>query len=80
MTSRSSFTCHYEPVNEPVNERQLSIISLIKNNNSISINELADQCKAGRETIKRDLKKLKEMKLVKRVGSDKAGFWEIIKK
>ncbi len=69
-----------EPVSEPVNKRQQAIIGLIQNNNSISINELAESCKAGRETRKRELKKLKELKLLQRVGSDKAGYWEIIQK
>jgi len=69
-----------EPVNEPVSERQLNVISLIRNNKSISINELAEKCNVGRETIKRDLKQLRKLNLLKRVGSDKAGYWEIIQK
>ncbi len=79
---------HYEPVSEPVSEpvgepvskRQLDVIGFIRNNKSISINELAEKCNVGRETIKRDLKKLKELNLLKRVGSDKSGFWKIINK
>ena len=71
---------YYEPLSEPLSSRQLSIIGLIKNNNFISINDLAQSCKVGRETIKRELKKLKEINLIKRVGSDKAGHWEIINK
>jgi predicted HTH transcriptional regulator len=69
---------HYEPVREPVNEKQLNLIDLIRNNKSISINELAEKCNVGRETIKRDLKQLRKLNLLKRVESDKTGFWEII--
>jgi len=67
-----------EPVNEPVNDRQKEIISLIHQNNSISINELSKICKVGRETIKRDLNKLKNMNLIQRIGPDKGGYWQII--
>jgi ATP-dependent DNA helicase RecG len=67
-----------ELVNEPVNERQEVILSLIKKNKNISINELSTLCKVGRETIKRDLNKLKQINLVERIGSDKSGFWKVI--
>lgn len=67
-----------EPVNEPVNNRQKEILKLIKHNKYVSIVELSKEKKVGRETIKRDLKRLKELKLIKRVGGDKTGFWEII--
>ena len=67
-----------EPVNEPVNDRQKEIISLIHQNHSISINELSKICKVGRETIKRDLNKLKQMNLIQRIGPDKGGYWQIV--
>jgi ATP-dependent DNA helicase RecG len=67
-----------EPANEPVNDRQKEIISLIHQNHSISINELSKICKVGRETIKRDLNKLKQMNLIQRIGSDKGGYWQIV--
>lgn len=69
-----------EPVNEPVNDRLKEIISLIQQNNSISINELSKICKVGRETIKRDINKLKNMNLIQRIGPDKGGYWEVLNK
>ena len=67
-----------EPVNEPVNERQKKITSLISQDKTISINDLSNTCKVGRETIKRDLNKLKDLNFIKRVGSDKTGYWELV--
>jgi len=67
-----------EPANEPANNRQKEIISLIHQNHSISINELSKICKVGRETIKRDLNKLKQMNLIQRIGPDKGGYWQIV--
>ena len=65
--------------NEPVNNRQKEIIKLILNNRNITIIDLANKLSAGRETIKRDLKKLKELNIIKRIGSDKTGYWEVVK-
>ena len=78
ISIHSSINGTNEPVNEPVNERQKKIMSLIRQKENISINELSDICKVGRETIKRDLNKLKDSNLIKRVGSDKAGYWKLV--
>ncbi len=67
------------PVNVPVNERQKKIIKDILLNKNITQIELATKHQVNRETIKRDLKKLKELKLIKRIGPDKSGYWEVVK-
>ena len=67
-----------EPLSEPINDRQKAILKLIHNDKYIT-NRLQDKIKVGRETIKRDLKKLRELNIIKRVGPDKGGHWEIIK-
>jgi predicted HTH transcriptional regulator len=36
-------------------------------------------CKVSRETLKRDLKLLKQKDIIKRIGPDKGGYWEVIK-
>ncbi len=66
------------PVNVPVNVRQKSIIVSINKNNNITITQLAKIYEVNEKTIKRDLKKLTELKIVERIGSDKTGKWEII--
>lgn len=67
-----------EPLNEPLNERQKQVIELLQMNNTITIMELASNVIAGRETIKRDLKKLKDLKIIERIGSDKTGYWNVL--
>ncbi len=67
------------PVNVPVNDRQIKIINEIQKNKKITQVELADKYNVNEKTIKRDLKKLKELNLIKRVGADKTGYWQIIK-
>jgi ATP-dependent DNA helicase RecG len=65
--------------NEPLNDRQKEILKQIQANKNITISELQKNIKVGRETIKRDLKKLKKLNIITRIGSDKTGYWQIIK-
>ena len=64
-------------VNDPVNDRQRIILNLIKSNKFITREQLATGCNISIETIKRDLKKLKELNIIIRKGSDKTGCWKI---
>ena len=48
-------------------------------NNHASNKELAAQTNQSERTIRNHTAKLKELNYIKRVGSDKTGYWEIIK-
>lgn len=65
------------PKNVPL-KRLDQIISLIRENKDITIEQIAHECDVSSKTIKRDITKLKEDGKIKRVGSLKAGYWEII--
>jgi len=67
-----------DPVNDPVNDRQKIILNLIKNNKFATREQLATECNISIETIKRDIRKLRQLKLIKRIGSDKTGYWKIL--
>ena len=67
-----------DPVNDPVNKRQRNILYQIMSNKYITREELAIKNNVSIETIKRDIRKLRELKLIKRIGSDKTGFWQIL--
>ena len=58
-------------------ERQLVILNLIKDNPAISLEQMTKKAKASMSTIRRDIKAM--CHIVKRVGGDKGGHWEIIK-
>jgi len=66
------------PENVPEN-RSLKIINSIESNNRITINELSELLKVDSKTIKRDINKLKKNNILKRIGPDKGGHWEIMK-
>lgn len=59
-------------------KRQQGIISLIRQNPGITIEEMAERLDANERTIKRDIEALKN--IIKHVGPTKGGTWIIIKK
>ena len=65
--------------NVPI-KRLTQIVELIKKDKHITIEQLAIQYEVSYKTIQRDIAKLKSQGKIKRVGSLKAGYWEIIDK
>ncbi len=70
-----------EGVNEDViiSQRLLKIIALIEKDNQISQTEIAKKLKVSISSIYRDIEKSKKVRKIQRVGSDKAGYWKIVK-
>jgi ATP-dependent DNA helicase RecG len=67
-----------EPLSEPVNETLKLILNLIKENPNITKKQIEKKINFSRATITRYIKKLKEQNLLKRVGSDKSGYWKVL--
>lgn len=62
-----------------LNDIQNKIIELITNNNKITQNEIANMTNVNIRTIKRNFKVLIDNLVIERIGSDKTGYWQIIK-
>ena len=56
------------------------IIELITNNNKITQNEIANIIGVNVRIIKRNFKVLIDNSKLQRIGSDKTGYWQILKK
>jgi|GEM_PF-1200158 len=54
-----------------------TVYSLIRQNNTIKGTEISRQLQISLSTTRRRIKELKERGKIKRIGSDKAGHWEI---
>jgi fido (protein-threonine AMPylation protein) len=67
-----------DTVNDTVKFYHGSLISLIKRNRNITSTEISKELNQSLSTIKRKIKVLKEQGKIKRIGSDKTGFWEIV--
>ena len=50
----------------------------MKQDDTITYNELTQRLRKDRSTIRRNIRKLKEMNIIERIGSDKNGSWKII--
>jgi ATP-dependent DNA helicase RecG len=71
-----------DPLNDPydpLNNREQITIQMIRNNKYVTREEIAEKCKVSLETIKRDISKMQKNKIIKRIGSRKTGYWQIIK-
>ncbi len=64
-------------VNGAVNETERKILSVLKANPSITRTELSKAIGIGTTTVYRYLKKLQDVGIIGRIGSDKTGHWEI---
>jgi len=67
-------TLYKEKFNEPVK----LILKLVKENPYITKQQMIEKTNLSRATITRYIKKLKEQNLLKRIGSDKTGYWEVL--
>ena len=64
-------------VNLPVNKKQAELLNLLKENPAYTYDELAEKLKRTRETVRVNLRKLEELGLIRRIGADKNGHWEV---
>lgn len=55
-----------------------TILELIKNNPYISRSELSNNVKINQSAVQKHLEVLKKLGIIRRVGSDKGGHWEVV--
>ena len=60
-----------------VTDRQHAIINLVKDHADMTTTQMAERLGVTKRTILRDIDALKEKGLIIRVGSEKAGYWEL---
>jgi predicted HTH transcriptional regulator len=67
------------PVNAPVklNKTQSAIVKAMRNDNHITYEDLGTIVEVDRSTIRRNIAVLKEKGVIRRVGEDKNGYWEV---
>lgn len=60
-----------------LNSNQEIILKLIKNNPNITRDELSRKVNLSSDGIKYNIKKLKELNIIQRIGPDKGGYWKV---
>lgn len=63
-----------------LNKSQLRILEIISRDPNITIEGLSAKIHINIRNTKKNISKLKELGNLKRIGSDKTGHWEIVKK
>lgn len=61
-------------------ESKEKIMRFISENPQITTNQLAELANLSIAGVEKNLRQLKEQNLIRRVGPDKGGHWEVIKK
>ena len=64
--------------NESGNDNFTMIIEVIKSNPNITLDDLVSQTGIAKRTLSRELKRMQENETLRRVGSARAGHWEIV--
>ncbi len=54
------------------------IIKLISENKSITLVEMARKCHVSKQAIQNNINILKQRKIIKRIGPNKGGYWEVL--
>lgn len=67
------------PINVSLSELQVQILKVIKENSSISFDEIALKLKKDRSTIRRNIQQLRFWGALQRSGSKKKGYWVVVK-
>lgn len=62
-----------------LNMSESKVLDEIKNNSKITANELANKLNFSEPYIEKIIKKLKQEEYIERVGSNKTGYWKIVK-
>ena len=65
---------------EKLSANENIIYTLIRNNPYISKIEMMSHGKLTKKTVEYNLEKLKKKGILKRVGPDKGGYWEVVRK
>ena len=62
---------------EELTSNQIELLQLLEKENKLTRDQCAEKLNLSQDTIKINIKKLKEKGLLKRIGPDKGGYWKI---
>ncbi len=62
-----------------LNKSQTKVLAEIRNNPNVTKRQLVTLCDLKKTSIDNYLTKLKNLGYIKRVGSNKTGYWEVLK-
>ena len=66
-------------VNKSLSKNQIIILKAIRNNPNITIEVISRETGLGHTAIQNNLNKMQDINIIKRIGSRKNGYWEVLK-
>ena len=70
-------TWSYEPVNEPVNERQQWLLAQLADGKRFNVDNISTHWKTSESTAKHDIADLKKRGLIEFTGASKTGYYRL---
>ncbi len=64
-------------VTDNLDEKYIQILALISEDPAYTSTVISEKLSLSRKTVAQRLKKLKEMGIIERIGSDRKGYWKI---
>ena len=68
-----------DKINDKINEKEKQILNVLVDNENATIPEINTITKISTATISRYLKQLQDKRIIEIVGSNKSGYWKILK-
>lgn len=69
-----------EKLGVKLGENEIKILKLMRDNKYITTKELSEQIRISTTAVDNNISKLKKKGTLKKIGPDKGGHWEVIKK
>lgn len=66
-------------INGELSKEELVVLSVFKNNRKAIKEDIINETRYSSRTIDRIIRSLKDKELIKRIGSNKNGYWEVLK-
>jgi predicted HTH transcriptional regulator len=66
-----------EKLPEKLPDLQKAIVLQMRSDPKVTYDQLAKTTKKSREAIRKNIRRLKELGIIKRIGPDKGGHWQV---
>ena len=66
-------------INVELSKEELVVLSVFKNNRKAIKEDIINETRYSSRTIDRIIRSLEDKELIKRIGSNKNGYWEVLK-
>ena len=73
----NQYSIVYNKVSNKMNKTKSKIIDVMRDNPNVTINQLMAITELSEPGIKKNLKQLKQMGLIRRIGANKNGYWQV---